>query len=104
MTNKIPQVATTSSEIENENLEKLRKIFPQFVKDGQVDFDALQEFFEKEGLLAGPEKFGLSWNGKSNAFKAIRLPATGTLVPQDKESKHWDETAISLLKAIILKF
>lgn len=81
-----------SVDIQNENLEKLRTVFPQFVKDGQIDFDALTTFFGKEGIIAGPEKYGLSWAGKSDAFKAIRVPATGTLVPQEKESKDWDAT------------
>ncbi|PIQ78689.1 MAG: site-specific DNA-methyltransferase [Parcubacteria group bacterium CG_4_9_14_0_2_um_filter_41_8] len=96
------KVATTSEYIANENLEKLRKVFPKFVKDGEIDFDALQTFFDKEGILAGEEKYGLNWAGKSVAFKAIRVPATGTLTPQPKESKDstsakaradaWDKT------------
>lgn len=86
------KVATTSSDIQLDNLAKLRSIFPQFVKDNQVDFDALQAFMQKEGILAGEEKYGLSWAGKSNAFRAIRTPSTGTLVPQKEESKNWEET------------
>lgn len=86
------KVSTTSYNIKDENLEKLRNIFPQFVKDGIIDFDALQNFFEKEGLVAGPEKYGLNWAGRSNAFQAIRTPSTGTLTPQEDESKNWDET------------
>jgi len=89
---KIPKVATTSENIENENLAKLRSVFPSFVKDGQIDFDALQAFLKSEGTLSGEEKYGLSWAGKSNAFRAIRTPATGTLTPQPEESKNWDTT------------
>lgn len=89
---KMEKVAMVSEDIENENLQKLRAVFPQFVKDGSVDFDALQSFFKKEEILADDEKYGLSWAGKSNAFKAIRVPATGTLVPKEKESKDWDKT------------
>lgn len=86
------KVAKTSESIENENLQKLRVAFPNFVKDRQVDFDALQKFFDKEGILSGEEKFGLNWAGKSSAFRAIRTPATGTLIPQPEESKNWDST------------
>ena len=89
MTEKIPD---TSADIRNENLEKLREVFPQFVSENTIDFDALQKFFEREGILADTEKYGLNWAGKSNAFRAIRTPATGTLVPQMDESKNWDET------------
>ncbi len=89
---KVPKVARTSEDIDDQNLQKLRTAFPNFVKDNKVDFDALKAFMNKDGILAGEEKYGLSWAGKSNAFKAIKTPATGTLVPQPKESKNWDET------------
>lgn len=87
----LSKVATTSESIEHENLQKLRAVFPEFVKENTIDFDALKAFFEKEGML-NTEKYGLSWAGKSRAFQAIRTPATGTLVPQREESKNWDET------------
>lgn len=90
--NKLEPVAKTSDNIENANAQKLRAVFPNFVKDGAVDFDALQKFFDKEGILAGEEKYGLNWAGKNNAFRAIRAQATGTLTPQEKESKDWDKT------------
>ncbi len=86
------KITKTSQNLQNDNLEKLRKVFPNFVKDGQVDFDALKKFFTDEEILAGEEKYGLNWAGKSNAFKLIRTPATGTLTPQEKESKNFNET------------
>lgn len=45
---KIPKVATISENIANQNLEKLRSVFPSFVKDGQIDFDQLQAFLKTE--------------------------------------------------------
>ncbi len=86
------KVATTSENIENQNLQRLRDIFPEFVKDGEIDFDALKSFFDKENILVGPEKYALNWAGKSEAFKAIRVPATGTLVPDDRGVGEWDKT------------
>jgi len=86
------KVEQQSKNMQNENLEKLRRVFPQFVKDGEVDFDALKVFFDAEGVVAGEERYGLNWAGKSNAFKAIRVPSTGTLSPQESESKNWDTT------------
>lgn len=88
----LQKTKTSSEDILEDSLLKLRRVFPQFVKDGQIDFDSLKSFFDKEGAMAGEEKYGLSWAGKSNAFKAIRTPATGTLLPQEKESKDWDKT------------
>lgn len=89
---KIEKVAMVSDNIENNNLQKLREVFPLFIKDGSIDFDGLQAFLKKEGVLAGVEKYGLSWAGKSKAFGDIRRPATGTLTPQSDESKNWDTT------------
>ncbi|MGB2580173.1 MAG: site-specific DNA-methyltransferase, partial [Minisyncoccia bacterium] len=89
---KVEKVVKTSDDMENENLQKLRDVFPTFVKDGVIDFDAFQAFFKKEGILAGAEKYGLSWAGKSRAFGDIRRLATSTLTPQQKESKNWDTT------------
>jgi len=88
----IEKVSTISASMSSENLEKLRGVFPQFVRDGEIDFDALKAFFADEGALAGTERYGLNWAGKSDAFRAIRTPATGTLVPQVAESKEWDTT------------
>lgn len=87
------KIQTTSENIENDNLEKLHTVFPEFVKDDLVDFDTLKVFFEKEGKLPeNQEKYGLSWAGKSNAFKLIKTPAIGTLVPDEKESKDFSKT------------
>lgn len=87
------RVNKTSDNLENENLEKLRKVFPEFVKDGLVDFDALKTFFEENGELPkDQEKYGLNWAGKSNAFRAIKTPTTGTLTPDEKESKDFENT------------
>lgn len=85
-------VATTSASQGQVSLEKLREIFPQFVTENTIDFDKLQKYFEREGLVSGNEKYGLNWAGRSHAFGAIRVPSTGTLVPQPEESKNWDDT------------
>jgi len=103
MTNKsdkIKKVKKESDDVFRFEVQRLSSVFPQFVKDGVVDFDAFREFFageESEGGVAalaeaGQERYGLSWKGKSDAFKAIRIPATGTLTPQEEESKDWDMT------------
>lgn len=87
------KLGSTSENIENMNLAKLRQVFPQFVKDGQIDLDSLKAYFEKDGLLPeNDEKYGLGWAGKSNAFKLIKTPATGSLVPDEKESVDFDTT------------
>jgi adenine-specific DNA-methyltransferase len=96
----VAKVAKTSPDMQSESLDKLRVLFPQFVKDGQVDFDALKAWFNKNGLLPEKdEKYGLSWAGKSDAFGLIRESATGTLTPQKDESKDWDSTQNIFIEA-----
>ena len=38
----IEKVAKASGDTQHEHLEQLRKIFPQFVKDGEIDFDSAE--------------------------------------------------------------
>ena len=82
----------TSSGLLNET-KKLKAVFPQFVKDGKVDFDALKAWFSDDGQLPEKdEKYSLGWAGRSKAIKATRTPATGTLKPVKDESKDWETT------------
>ncbi len=85
-------VSKTSEQVLNSQLDALRAVFPQFVKEDTIDFDALKAFFDEQHVSSGMEKYGLNWAGKSNAFRAFRTLATGTLTPQPEESKEWDKT------------
>ncbi|MBI4226319.1 site-specific DNA-methyltransferase [Candidatus Roizmanbacteria bacterium] len=89
---KLTKVNTASENINYRNVDNLRRVFPQFVKENKIDFDAVKKFFEDEEVIAGEEKYGLNWAGKSNAFKLIRTPSIGTLTPQKNESKDWEKT------------
>jgi len=85
-------VAKASEDMGKNALINLKRVFPQFVKDNQIDFDALKAFFDKEGIATGEEKYGLNWVGKNRAFQAIRSPSVGTLTPQGEDSVNWEKT------------
>ncbi len=75
----------------NSNVERLRQLFPEVVRDGEVDFDGLRE------LVCGEEddrtnRFGLHWNGKRRARQSAQTPPIGTLRPCPEESVDWDST------------
>ena len=77
--------------IEQENVEKLKEVFPEVFADGKVDFDKLQ------GLLGhyiadDKEKYSFSWKGKADSLRLAQKRSTGTLRPCKKESKNWDTT------------
>lgn len=77
--------------IEQENVEKLKEVFPEVFADGKVDFDKLQ------GLLGhyiadDKEKYSFSWKGKADSLRLAQKRSTGTLRPCKEESKDWDTT------------
>lgn len=60
----------------NDNLEKLKALFPSVVKDGFVDFTALkEELGEIEEV--GDEKYNLTWWGKQGAKIEAKTPPVG---------------------------
>ena len=80
-----------SMNIVDDNIEKLKTIFPDVFTEGKVDFDKLQEilgnYIEKKD-----ERYNFTWNGKSTALRLAQTPSTGTLRPCKEDSKNWDTT------------
>ncbi|AZL54404.1 site-specific DNA-methyltransferase [Aliarcobacter skirrowii] len=80
-----------SMNIIEQNIEKLKEIFPEVFSEGKIDFSKLEEelgsFKENEN-----ERYNFTWNGKSEAKKIALTPSTGTLRPCKEESKDWDTT------------
>lgn len=85
------QLDGKSKDLINENIEKLKEIFPEVFSEGKIDFSKLEEelgqFKEDEN-----ERYNFTWNGKSEAKKIALTPSTGTLRPCKVESKDWDTT------------
>lgn len=85
------QLDGKSMDIINQNIEKLKEIFPEVFSEGKIDFLKLEEelgnFKEKSD-----ERYNFTWNGKSEAKKIALTPSTGTLRPCKDESKDWDTT------------
>ena len=82
-----------SLDIQEENIEILKSLFPEMVTEGKIDFDAFRQLFgDSSALEEGEEKYGLSWHGKKQARQIALIPSTGTLLPCPEESVDWDET------------
>lgn len=85
------QLDGKSMDIINQNIEKLKEIFPEVFSEGKIDFSKLEEelgaFKTDEN-----ERYNFTWNGKSEAKKIALTPSTGTLRPCKTESKDWDTT------------
>lgn len=50
---------------------ELTELFPMAVTDGRLDWDKMRAF-AGESVASGPERYGLSWAGKSDALKVLR--------------------------------
>lgn len=74
-----------------DNIQKLKAIFPEVFNEDKVDFEKLEAVLG-EYKDNGTERYNFSWPGKSNAIRIAQTPSTGTLRPCKDESKNWDET------------
>jgi adenine-specific DNA-methyltransferase len=87
------KVNPTSLDVLAQRLEELKKLFPETVREGQIDFDRLKKTLD--GSLIGDtegERYGLSWAGKNESFRHIQEPTTATLKPIRKQSVDFDHT------------
>ncbi len=80
-----------SADIVEPRAEELRALFPEAVRDGKLDLDALAAALG-DVVDDGPERFGLTWPGKSAAIRMAQRPSEGTLVPMEDESVEWATT------------
>ncbi len=87
----IPQAESKSADLVAQNLEQLKQIFPEVIKEGRVDFEALNDLLGNYGDTA-EERFCLNWAGKANARREAQKRSTGTLRPCPEESVDWDTT------------
>ena len=77
--------------IAEENIAKLKTIFPDVFTEDKVDFEKLQQVLGNY-IETSNERYNFSWNGKSKALRIAQTPSMGTLRPCKEESKDWDTT------------
>ena len=78
-------------DLKAQNIEKLKELFPEFVGDETIDFDAFKETFG-EYIDDREERYSFTWHGKSRARRMAQMPSSGTLLPCPEESANWDDT------------
>ncbi len=72
-------------------LAQLREQAPHVFSEGKVDWDKLKATLG-EAIDARPERYGLTWAGKAEAFRAVQTPSVGTLLPMPEESVNFDSS------------
>ena len=80
-----------SVDLVDDNLARLKDIFPDAFTEGRIDFDALRQLLGY-AIDDGEEKYGLNWHGKRRARRLALTPSTGTLRPCPEESVDWETT------------
>lgn len=81
-----------SHEVAEDKRQELLRLFPEVRTEGdKVDFERLKIALG-ESVDVGKERYGLTWPGKAECFKAIQSPSLGTLRPALEESVNFPTT------------
>ena len=80
-----------SKNIIQDNVSKLKEIFPESVTEDKIDFDKLKLILGKN-VDDDSEKYSFTWPGKNQSIKESQKTSSGTLRPCKEESKNWDST------------
>ena len=82
---------TQSLDIVNDNIFRLKELFPEVFTEGKIDFKVLQDILGDE-IETEEEYYRFTWAGKAQARREAHKPSTGTLRPAKDESVNWDTT------------
>ncbi len=93
----IDRVATTSGDVLEAQIAKLRELFPEAFVEGKIDFDKLRTTLGA-AAESGPNRFHFSWAGKDDAIRLLQTPSAGTLIPCPEESTNFDTTSNAFIE------
>ena len=87
----IEHVERSSADLLAESVAELKRLFPEAVAEGKVDFAKLRAVLGDEADDR-PERYNFTWAGKRDAIRLLQTPSRATLVPAPKESVNFDST------------
>lgn len=88
---RLEEVSSHSLDITEQNIEKLKELFPEVLTEKKIDFDKLRLILGDE-VETALERYSFTWNGKKQAMQLAQQPTVATLKPNKAKSKNWDET------------
>ena len=92
MPNEPEKLDLRSHNVAEDRLRELLRLFPEVrTEDGQVHYERLKLALG-EAVDVGKERYGMTWPGKADCFRAIQTPSLGTLRPARDESVNFDTT------------
>jgi DNA methylase N-4/N-6 len=68
-----------NNDIQQEQINKLKQLFPEVVTEGKIDWQKLQATLG--GAVDLGERYGLGWKGKSDVFATIQEKTVQTSTP-----------------------
>ena len=81
------------------NILKLKQLFPEVFCEGQIDFEKLKLVLGAENLADAGERYQLDWAGKTAAYLNLQSPTSRTLTPCKEESVDFDGTQNVFIEA-----
>ncbi|WP_154885459.1 site-specific DNA-methyltransferase [Neisseria sicca] len=81
------------------NILKLKQLFPEVFCEDQIDFEKLKLVLGAENLADAGERYQLDWAGKTAAYLNLQSPTSRTLVPCKEESANFDGTQNVFIEA-----
>ena len=81
------------------NILKLKQLFPEVFCEDQIDFEKLKLVLGAENLADAGERYQLDWAGKTAAYLNLQSPTSRTLVPCKEESADFDGTQNVFIEA-----
>ena len=67
-----------SMDIIQDNINKLKEIFPEIFTEGKIDFEILKQLLG-EKIEIDKERYSFTWKGKTQARQITQNMSTGTL-------------------------
>lgn len=90
--NEVNKLDMKSADIVGGNIEKIEELFPNVVKEGKIDFNALKQELSNDLINEKKEKYQLTWAGKNDAIIESNRRINKTLRPCVQESVNFDNT------------
>lgn len=90
-------VATSSGDVLESQIARLREVFPDVVVEGRIDWEKLRITLGA-AAEAGPGRFYFSWAGKDDAVSLLQTPSRATLIASPEESVNFGTTGNAFIE------
>ena len=89
---KSEKVEQFSPSVLGEQIENLKRMFPEFFTEDKIDVSKLRELFGEASIEEDAERYHFTWAGKRDAIRLLETPTRATLAPCVEESVDFDTT------------